>query len=63
MNPTNLLFICSDQHARNALGCYGHPLVRTPHLDALAAAGTRFTTAYSASPRGAPAMGSRSSRE
>ena len=30
MSPTNVLFICSDQHARNALGCYGHPLVRTP---------------------------------
>ena len=32
MNSSNVLFICSDQHARNALGCYGHPLVRTPHL-------------------------------
>ena len=55
MNPTNLLFICSDQHACNALGCYGHPLVRTPHLDALAATGTRFTTAYSSSPICVPA--------
>ena len=25
MNSSNVLFICSDQHARNALGCYGHP--------------------------------------
>ena len=55
MTPTNVLFICSDQHARNALGCYGHPLVRTPHLDALAAAGTRFTAACSSSPICVPA--------
>ena len=49
MNPTNVLFICSDQQARNALGCYGHPLARTPHLDALVAAGTRFSAACSIS--------------
>ena len=55
MHPTNLLFLCSDQHARDALGCYGHPLVRTPHLDALAAAGTRFTASYSSSPICVPA--------
>ena len=54
MTPTNVLFICSDQHARNALGCHGHPQVRTPHLDALAAAGTRFTAAYSSSPTCGP---------
>lgn len=58
MNPTNVLFICSDEHARNALGSYGHPLVRTPHLDALAAAGIRFTAACSASPICVPARAS-----
>ena len=56
MSPTNVPLICSDQHARNALGCYGHPLVRTPNLDALAAAGTRFTAAYSSSPICVPAQ-------
>ena len=58
MTPTNVLFICSDQHARNALGCHDHPRVRTPHLDALAAAGTRFTAAYSSSPICVPARAS-----
>ncbi len=26
MKPTNLLYICSDQHNRAMLGCYGHTL-------------------------------------
>ena len=46
MRPTNLLFILSDEHNRDCLGCYGHPLVRTPNLDRLAAGGVRFTAAY-----------------
>ena len=58
MQPTNFLFLCSDQHARNALGCYGHPIVQTPNLDALAARGTRFTTAYTNSPICVPARAS-----
>lgn len=57
-HPTNVLFLCSDQHARSALGCYGHPLVRTPNLDRLAAAGTRFQTAYTCSPICMPARAS-----
>ena len=46
MQPANLLFIISDQHQAAALGCAGHPLVQTPHLDALAESGTRFRNAY-----------------
>ena len=46
MQPANLLFILSDQHQAAAMGCAGHPLVQTPHLDSLAAAGTRFSNAY-----------------
>ena len=46
MDPANLLFILSDQHQAAAMGCAGHPLVQTPHLDSLAARGTRFTNAY-----------------
>ena len=46
MEPTNLLFILSDQHSRDAMGCQGHPLVQTPALDRLAAGGTRFQNAY-----------------
>lgn len=50
MEPKNLLFILSDNHARGFCGCYGHPLARTPNLDGLAARGVRFTNAYAASP-------------
>ena len=46
MKPTNLLFIMSDEHNRRILGCDGHPMIRTPNLDGLAARGTRFTDAY-----------------
>ncbi|MEE8495166.1 MAG: 1,2-phenylacetyl-CoA epoxidase subunit PaaC [Xanthomonadales bacterium] len=55
MRPTNLLVIMSDQHSRQVLGCYGHPLVKTPHLDRLAARGTRFSDAYTNSPICVPA--------
>ncbi|MFK7800026.1 MAG: sulfatase-like hydrolase/transferase, partial [Anaerolineae bacterium] len=47
MKPKNLLYIISDEHRRDALGCYGHPLVKTPNLDRLAENGVRFTNAYS----------------
>jgi len=50
VKPANLLFITSDQHNTHALGCYGHPVVRTPNLDRLAARGTRFDNAYTSCP-------------
>ncbi|HVG97032.1 MAG TPA: hypothetical protein VNK05_09030, partial [Chloroflexota bacterium] len=40
--PPNLLVIMADEHAPQFSGFGGHPLVRTPHLDALAARGTLF---------------------
>ena len=46
MKPANLLFILSDQHQAAAMGCAGHELVQTPHLDRLAAGGTCFANAY-----------------
>jgi len=46
----NVLFLFSDQHRADALGCAGHPHVKTPNLDRLAATGTRFTRAYAAAP-------------
>ena len=48
--PLNLLVICSDEHARSALGAAGHEVVQTPCLDKLARRGTRFTAAYTPSP-------------
>ncbi|MBF8189446.1 sulfatase-like hydrolase/transferase, partial [Nonomuraea sp. K274] len=38
----NLLFLMTDQHRVDTLGCYGNPHVATPNLDRLAAGGTRF---------------------
>lgn len=58
MRPMNLVFIMADQHNRRALGCAGHPLVQTPHLDALAARGARFTQAYTNCPICVPARAS-----
>jgi arylsulfatase A-like enzyme len=46
----NFLFIITDQHRADHLGCYGNPLVRTPHIDSLAAAGTRYERFYVANP-------------
>ena len=49
MRP-NLLYIHSDQHSPYVAGCYGDPLVETPHLDALAARGVAFDNTYCPSP-------------
>ncbi len=46
----NVLFILSDQHNAKVLGHQGHPNVKTPHLDRLAAAGVRFDTAITQNP-------------
>ncbi|SLN36394.1 alkaline phosphatase family protein [Oceanibacterium hippocampi] len=46
----NILFIMADQLRADYLGCYGHPTIRTPNLDRLAADGTRFTRAYAQAP-------------
>ena len=58
MQPKNLLFILSDEHNRDFLGCYGHPIVKTPQLDALAQRGTRFNAAYTNCPICVPARAS-----
>ncbi len=42
----NLVMFIPDQLRFDALGCFGNPRANTPHLDALAARGTRFVEAY-----------------
>ena len=54
----NVLFILSDEHARNISGCYGNSIVKTPNIDALAARGTTFDNAYCNSPICVPSRAS-----
>jgi choline-sulfatase len=44
--PPNILLIMSDEHGPMFSGCYGHPLIETPALDALARRGVLFEHAY-----------------
>ncbi len=46
----NILFLISDQHRADTMGCADHPAVQTPNLDALAARGTRFEKTYCPQP-------------
>ena len=51
----NIVLIMADQLTPFATGAYGHPLVKTPAIDALAARGVRFDSAYTNAPLCAPA--------
>jgi choline-sulfatase len=55
VQPANTVFILSDEHNPRVLGCNGHPVVRTPNFDRLAARGTRFSAAYTNCPICVPA--------
>ena len=58
MDPMNFLLLMDDEHTRKIMGCYGHPIVKTPNIDALAASGTRFESAYTNCPICVPARAS-----
>ena len=46
----NVIFIVADDLGYGELGCYGGKGIPTPHIDALAAAGVRFTNGYVTAP-------------
>lgn len=54
----NILFIMADQLRWDYLSCYGHPHLRTPNIDALAARGLTFDRAYVQSPVCGPSRAS-----
>jgi choline-sulfatase len=47
MSCPNIILCCADQLRASEVACYGNPVIRTLHLDRLAAAGLRFGTAVS----------------
>src|SRR3954454_7925229 len=42
----NIVFILADDLGYGELGCYGQKVIRTPHIDRLAAEGIKFTRCY-----------------
>jgi arylsulfatase A-like enzyme len=44
--PHNIVFLMTDQHRRDTLGCYGNAVCKTPHLDGLADEGVRFDNCF-----------------
>ncbi len=48
VDQPNIIIIFADDLGYGDLGCFGHPTIRTPHLDRMAAEGTKLTQFYSA---------------
>jgi arylsulfatase A len=46
--PPNFIIILADDQGYGDLGSYGHPTIRTPHIDRMAAEGQRWTSFYAA---------------
>ena len=46
----NILVILCDDLGYGDLGCFGHPRIKTPHLDKLAAEGIKLTSCYASAP-------------
>ncbi len=51
----NIVLLMVDQLAASALAAYGHPLVKTPHIDSIVKRGAVFENLYSNFPLCAPA--------
>jgi choline-sulfatase len=42
----NIVFFFTDDQTSSSLGCYGHPIAKTPNIDSLAERGVRFQNAF-----------------
>ena len=42
----NIIFLLTDDHRQDALGCYGNPIIQTPQIDRLAAEGVLFENCF-----------------
>ncbi|MDR2914492.1 MAG: arylsulfatase [Tannerella sp.] len=51
----HIIFIMTDQHRADTLGCMGNRSVISPNIDSLAREGTLFLSGYSSSPSSTPA--------
>ena len=56
--PANVILMMSDDQGWGDAGYNGHKILKTPHLDAMVAAGLRFNRFYSSSPVCSPTRGS-----
>ncbi len=54
----NIIFILLDDQRWDDLGCYGHPVVKTPNIDRIAKEGARFTQAFVTTPLCSPSRAS-----
>ena len=46
VQPRNVVFILTDDHRYDAMGCAGHPFLETPHLDSIARNGAHLQNAF-----------------
>ncbi len=54
----NIIVLIADDISMNDFGCYGHPVVKTPNIDALADDGLRFTNAFLTTSSSSPSRSS-----
>ena len=52
--PKNVVFLLADQLRADCLGCYGDPIVKSPHIDRLAEEGALFSRAFAQHPQCVP---------
>ncbi len=51
----NILYLMTDQHRADCLGCAGNKIIKTPNMDSIAADGVLFPNAYTSTPSCTPA--------